>query len=74
MGYNGEVSGLLEISASASIIQGSALGPASYVINAADLAAKVPGNLMVKHPNNNIMSNIIRRCAPILHVLCIRRV
>jgi len=40
--YNGETSSFLDITVS--IIQGSALGPASYVINTADLVATVPGN------------------------------
>jgi len=43
---NGAISGFLNISAS--IIQGSALGPASYVINAADLTVTVPGNYMIR--------------------------
>jgi len=37
---------ILEITAS--IIQGSAIGPASYVVGAADLRAVTPGNELVK--------------------------
>jgi len=41
--YNGQSSALREISAS--IIQGSSIGPAMYVVEAADLHAVNPGNL-----------------------------
>ena len=40
--YGGESSSLLEISAGT--IQGSGIGPASYVVNSSDLAALTPGN------------------------------
>ena len=33
----------------ASIVQGSGIGPASYVVTAADLQTLNPGNLMVKY-------------------------
>ena len=36
----------------ASIIQGSALGPASYVANAADLTTVTPGNAMFKYADD----------------------
>ena len=42
--YNGIVSALHEITAS--LIQGSSLGPSSYVVNAADLKAVTKGNEM----------------------------
>lgn len=44
--YRGVVSTVLGITAS--IVQGSAIGPASYVVGAADLRAVVPGNELVK--------------------------
>ena len=37
---------------SASIIQGSAIGPASYVVNAADLTTVTPGNAMFKYADD----------------------
>jgi len=44
--YRGQKSTLQGITAS--IIQGSGVGPAVYVVNAADLAAVTAGNVMVK--------------------------
>ena len=44
--YMGVESSVLGITAS--IIQGSAIGPASFVVGAADLNAVTPGNLLVK--------------------------
>jgi len=44
--YGGTTSTVFDISAS--IIQGSAIGPASYVVNAADITAVTPGNAMFK--------------------------
>ena len=37
---------------SASIIQGSAIGPISYVVNAGDLATVTPGNLLCKYADD----------------------
>jgi len=48
--YRGETSALLEISSS--IIQGSAIGPASYVVNAADLTVAAPGNSLCKYADD----------------------
>jgi len=48
--FCGSTSELLEISAS--IIQGSVVGPASYVINAADLATITAGNQMHKYADD----------------------
>ena len=45
--YGGTTSTVLDISAS--IIQGSAIGPASYVVNAADLTTVTLGNAMFEH-------------------------
>ena len=45
--YGGEVSTILDINAS--IIQGSALGPVSYVVNAGDLTTVSPVNEMHKY-------------------------
>ena len=44
--YQGEVSSVLDITAS--IVQGSAIGPASYVVNTSDLRAVTPGNELLK--------------------------
>jgi len=44
---------VLEISAS--IIQGSAIGPASYVVNAGDLAAGTPGNSLCKYADDTYL-------------------
>ena len=44
--YRGNVSNVSEITAS--VIQGSSIGPASYVVNTGDLQAVTPGNLMIK--------------------------
>jgi hypothetical protein len=44
--YRGQKSTLQQITAS--VIQGSGVGPAVYVVNAADLAAVTAGNVMVK--------------------------
>ena len=51
--YRSDVSALLEITAS--IIQGSAIGPASYVVNAADLKAVTPGNGMCKYADDTYL-------------------
>jgi len=37
----------------ASVVQGSSIGPASYVVNAADLKAITPGNEMGKFVNDS---------------------
>ena len=44
--YSGEVSAYTDIQAN--VIQGSGLGPASYVVTATDLRAKHEGNFLVK--------------------------
>jgi len=48
--YLGVESSVLGITAS--IIQGSAIGPASFVVGAADLKAVTPGNLLVKYADD----------------------
>lgn len=48
--YEGIISAMKQITAS--IIQGSALGPASYVVNAADLQPVTPGNETVKYADD----------------------
>jgi len=45
--FNGISSEQLDISAS--IIQGSAIGPAAYVVNAADLTTVTAGSLILKY-------------------------
>jgi len=49
--YRRKMSALLEISAS--IIQGSAIGPASYVVNTGDLIAGTPGNSLCKYADDS---------------------
>ena len=41
-----------ELDTTASIMEGSAIGPASYVINAADLTTVTAGNLMFKYADD----------------------
>jgi len=48
--YGGTTSTVLDISAS--IIQGSAIGPASYVVNAADLTTVTPVNAIFKYADD----------------------
>lgn len=48
--YHDELSCLLDITAS--IIQGSAIGPAAFVVTAGDLAAAVPGNTLCKYADD----------------------
>ena len=48
--YRGQMSDPLQIAAS--IIQGSAIGPASYDVTASDLAAKSPGNILCKYTDD----------------------
>ena len=42
-------------SINASIIQGSGIGPASYVVNAGDLKAVTPGNHLVKFADDTYL-------------------
>jgi len=49
--YEGQTSSLHKITAS--VIQGSSIGPASYVVNAADLKAITPGNEMDKFADDS---------------------
>jgi len=66
--YRGETSTLKSITAS--IIQGSGIGPASYVINASDLDA--PGNELCKFADDTYLiipaTNVKARFAEIEHV------
>jgi len=48
--YRDQTSALRDISAS--IIQGSAIGPASYVVTAADLCSVTPGNSLCKYADD----------------------
>jgi len=48
--YNGQSSALREISAS--IVQGSSIGPAMYVVEATDLHAVTPANLLSKYADD----------------------
>ena len=50
---NGITSELLDISAS--IIQGSVVGPASYVVNAADLITVTVGNVIFKYAHDTYL-------------------
>jgi hypothetical protein len=51
--YNDRMSMLKSITAS--IIQGSSIGPASYVVNAGDLKASTPGNEMCKFADDTYL-------------------
>jgi len=51
--YRGETSTLMSITAS--IIQGSGIGPASYVINASDLDVLTPGNELCKFADDTYL-------------------
>ena len=51
--YRDEISTLKYITAS--IIQGSAIGPASYVINASDLDVLTPGNELCKFDDDTYL-------------------
>ena len=51
--YRGQSSTLKSINAS--IIQGSGIGPASYVVNAGDLKAVTPGNHLVKFADDTYL-------------------
>ena len=68
--YGMSTSNLLQISAS--IIQGSAIGPVSYDINASDLSTVTPGNLMYKYADDTYLvipaSNIHFRATELNHV------
>ena len=59
---------------SASIIQGSGLGPASYVVTASDLHPVTPGNIMVKYADDTYLvvpaDNVTSCVDEIAHVEC----
>ena len=65
--YRGQTSALKDITAS--IIQGSGIGPASYVANASDLKAVTPGNQLVKFADDTYLvipaSNVDSRSAEV---------
>ena len=68
--YRGQMLEQLEISAS--IIQGSAIGPASFNVSASDLTAISPGNILCKYaddtyiiiPVQNADTSVRRRVQP----------
>jgi len=68
--YNGEFSELCEITAS--IIQGSAIGPAMFVVEAADLKAITPGNMFCKYADDTYIiipaSNSHTRTTELEHI------
>jgi len=51
--FAGEVSSLVEITAS--VVQGSSLGPASYIVNAADLHPRHDGNVIIKFADDTYL-------------------
>ena len=51
--FNGNVSSVKDILAS--IVQGSAIGPASYVVTASDLSPITPGNVMSKYADDTYL-------------------
>jgi len=69
--YRGETSSLNTIIAS--IMQGSGIGPASYVINASDLNVLTPGNELCKFADDTYLiipaTNIESRSAEIDYVV-----
>jgi len=68
--FNGITSDQLDISAS--IIQGSAIDPASYVVNAADLTTVTAGSLIFKYADDTYIvipaSNVSSRVAELDHI------
>jgi len=56
--YGGATSTILPINAS--IVQGSGIGPASYVVNEADLRTTTPGNRIAKYADDTYL--IIPAC------------
>jgi len=68
--FQGSTSEQLDISAS--IIQGSAIGPASYVINAADFSTVTAGSFMFKYADDTYIviptTNVSSRSAELDHV------
>ena len=68
--YQGKISTLKSITAS--IIQGSGIGPASYVINASDLYVLTPGNELCKFADDTYLiipeMNVESRSAEIDHI------
>ena len=51
--YRGQSSDLLEITAS--IIQGSKVGPAAFVVTAGDMQALTPGNRLCKYADDSYL-------------------
>jgi len=68
--YSGTTSAFLDIAAS--IIQGSSIGPAAYVINTGDLQAATPGNSLCKFTDDTYLiipaSNVTSRQAEINNI------
>ena len=68
--YGHRTSALREISAS--IVQGSAIGPASYVVTASDLTTTIAGNLLCKYADDTYLiipaQNYQSRSAEIDHI------
>jgi len=58
--YGSDISTVLEINAS--IIQGSALGPASYVVNAGDLNTVTPSNRIHKYADDTSLYQPVTLC------------
>lgn len=59
--FYGDYSGLLETTAS--IIQGSALGPASYYVTAAELHVATPGDdIMLKYDDDSHTNFLVPAC------------
>ena len=68
--YGGSTSSLCQNSAS--IVQGSVIGPVSYVVNASDLRAVAPGNELCKYADDTYViitaANEHSRCAELDHI------
>ena len=68
--YGCSTSSLCQVSAS--IVQGSAIGPVSYVVNASDLRAATPGNELCKYADDTYViipaANERSRCSELDHI------
>jgi len=57
---NGYTLDLLDVNAS--FVQGSAIGPGMYVVNAGDLQVVTPGNSLMKYVNDTLLGDTRLQC------------
>jgi len=63
----GSMASLLpSLTSHASIIQGSAIGPASYVVNAADLTTVTAGSLVFKYADDTY--RVVQKTDPLINL------